>query len=190
MQSTERLARRSHAKQLLPRCARDRPPLNEFRPRARRRSRRGSARRADLRPAYPMRHKSNFARRLKLICPVQISAQKYFPFFFSEIVCYLRRPGPIRGTYRDRHIRWAGDAVDARASGARSIAGRFFRERLMRAGRATLLRTAKSCGPGAPMQAPSFAGPASSPTGRGRAEPPQGDGGNQAGSPRRARSKP
>src|SRR5258707_4497212 len=36
-----------------------------------------------------------------------------------------RRPDPHRGAFRDRHGRWAWDAVDARASGAQvAIAGR------------------------------------------------------------------
>ncbi|MEH2589319.1 hypothetical protein V1273_003158 [Bradyrhizobium sp. AZCC 1721] len=41
------------------------------------------------------------------------------------------RSGPPRGTYRERHGRWAWNAVDAAASGARVIAGRALpRERL------------------------------------------------------------
>jgi hypothetical protein len=35
-----------------------------------------------------------------------------------------RHPAPMRGAYRDRHGRWARDAMDAAASGARGIAGR------------------------------------------------------------------
>src|SRR5215218_7375193 len=35
-----------------------------------------------------------------------------------------RHPAPARGAYRDRHGRWARDAMDAAASGANGIAGR------------------------------------------------------------------
>src|SRR6266436_98200 len=49
---------------------------------------------------------------------------------------------PDRGAFRDRHGRWAGDAVDAAASGEQQ-----------RAGRMMLKRTAKSCGSDAPMLA-------------------------------------
>jgi hypothetical protein len=35
-----------------------------------------------------------------------------------------RHPAPARGAYRDRHGRWARDAMDAAASGARGVAGR------------------------------------------------------------------
>ena len=35
-----------------------------------------------------------------------------------------RHPAPMRGAYRDRHGRWARDAMDAAASGARGVAGR------------------------------------------------------------------
>jgi hypothetical protein len=51
-----------------------------------------------------------------LACP-NLRAKIFFFLFFRNMI-YLRRPGPIRGAYRERHIRWAGDAVDARASGA------------------------------------------------------------------------
>src|SRR5882724_6398552 len=51
---------------------------------------------------------------------------------------------PTRGAYRDRHGRWAGDAMDAHRR-AQSLRGR-----------TAFVRTAKSCGPGAPMQALSW----------------------------------
>jgi len=35
-----------------------------------------------------------------------------------------RHPAPMRGAYRDRHGRWARDAMDAAVSGANGIAGR------------------------------------------------------------------
>jgi hypothetical protein len=34
-----------------------------------------------------------------------------FSFVFSEIMLHQLRPRPIRGAFRDRHERWAGDAV-------------------------------------------------------------------------------
>src|SRR5215467_13956486 len=72
---------------------------------------------------------------------------------------------PSRGAFRDRHGRWVRDAMDALA---------LTDERRLR-------RTAKSCGPDAPMLA------SSRPTMlRHRA----GHGGNKPGSPGRARSKP
>ena len=36
----------------------------------------------------------------------------------------VSHPAPMRGAYRDRHGRWARDAMDAAASGARGVAGR------------------------------------------------------------------
>jgi hypothetical protein len=36
----------------------------------------------------------------------------------------FRHPVPARGAYRDLHGRWAWDAMDAAASGARGVAGR------------------------------------------------------------------
>ena len=47
---------------------------------------------------------------------------------FAKIFCFApganqftdaHRPVPTRGAFRDRHGRWAWDAVDARASGAK-----------------------------------------------------------------------
>src|ERR1700730_1390695 len=58
----------------------------------------------------------------------------------------LRHPVPHRGAFRDRHGRWARDAVDAAASGARIARGRMTLD----------LRTAKSCGPDAPTLASSL----------------------------------
>jgi hypothetical protein len=81
-----------------------------------------------------VREKSNFVCPLKLIWGVQSSPLKFCAFLIPEIDDYSRRPGPKEGTYRERHIRWAGDAVDADA---------LTDERRD-------LRTAKSCGPGAP----------------------------------------
>jgi hypothetical protein len=88
-----------------------------------------------LRPPNRVRDKSNFAFPFKLIWVVQSVRQKFCSFEFTERSDYSRRPGPKEGTYRERHIRWAGDAVDADA---------LTDERRD-------LWTAKSCGPGAPM---------------------------------------
>src|SRR5271165_2728113 len=53
--------------------------------------------------------RSGFARL------VQPTNEKYSSFVFSEIMLALDGPGPKEGAYRERHIRWAGDAVDADA---------------------------------------------------------------------------
>jgi hypothetical protein len=72
-----------------------------------------------------------------------------------------RRPASMkRGVTADRHETWVRDAVDAGGVGAR-----------LSCGRTMLLRTAKSCGSGAPKQALKFAKTLTR-----RA----GDGGNQA----------
>ena len=63
-----------------------------------------------------------------------------------EITDYLRRPGPHEG--RSRSSRNVGLGCD----------GRFGVRRVFRAGRKRRRRTAKSCGPGAAMLAPSLAG--------------------------------
>ena len=60
-----------------------------------------------------VREKSNFACPFKLIWAVQCLPQKFRAFLIPEIDDYSRRPGPKEGAYRERHIRWAGDAVDA-----------------------------------------------------------------------------
>jgi len=60
-----------------------------------------------------VRDGTNFVRRFKVESGVQIAAQKYFPFFFTEINALCRHPAPTRGAYRDRHDTRGGDAVDA-----------------------------------------------------------------------------
>src|SRR5258706_16300641 len=102
-----------------------------------------------------------FADRLKLLnrfngfCPtgksllifrnrVKPRNQKYFASPLTQIRCISKPSRPDRGAFRDRHGRWAGDAVDAAASGEQQ-----------RAGRMMLKRTAKSCGSDAPMLAKS-----------------------------------
>jgi hypothetical protein len=67
-----------------------------------------------------MRDRANFSNAINLICPVQ--------YFFSPPPNQPYNParsGPPRGAYRDRHGRWAGNAVDAAAPAALiRIAGR------------------------------------------------------------------
>jgi hypothetical protein len=87
-----------------------------------------------------LRVKPDFARAFKLIWAVQSFLQKFFHFLFSEIVFTLVHPAPARGAYASSRT-WSGNAVDAMAP----TDERHF------------LRTAKSCGPGAPRQALSFA---------------------------------
>jgi hypothetical protein len=43
--------------------------------------------------------------------------QKYFASPLTQIRCISKPSWPDRGAFRDRHGRWAGDAVDAAASG-------------------------------------------------------------------------
>ena len=70
--------------------------------------------------------RSNFSNAINLICPVQSSPRKYTssrPTQISPTTSPV--PGPPRGAYRDRHGRWAGNAVDAAAPAALiRIAGR------------------------------------------------------------------
>ncbi len=111
-----------------------------------------------------VRANRNLPCRIRLIDAFKISAEKYASFGFSEIVTIDERSAPTRGALRVVTKRGA-------ECGGRDGADR----------RAAHARTAKSCGPGAPRQAPSS---------RRCVSHRVGDGGNQAGSPRRARSKP
>src|ERR1700735_1419883 len=71
-------------------------------------------------------------------CPAPFA--KIFWFTFEPNHFYIHRhPAPTRGAYRDRHGRWARDAMDAGNVADES----------------TDLRTAKSCGPDAPTLASS-----------------------------------
>ena len=63
-----------------------------------------------------------------------------------ETAIHQANPVPIRGAFRDRHGRWARDAVDATASQRKSLRGR-----------TVLTRTAKSCGPDVSTLASSLA---------------------------------
>ena len=83
-----------------------------------------------------------------MICPAGaigeflsiLSRENISVFRKTEQVYGSRIPLRLQRAYRDRHETWGGDAVDVKA---------LTDER-------RLLRTAKSCGPGAPMQAPSW----------------------------------
>jgi len=80
-----------------------------------------------------VRAQAIFTNEINPVCPVQSLAWKYFPSVFQKIWLSLPHPVPARGALRDRHERWARDAMDA---------SRPPDERLM-------MRTAKACGPGA-----------------------------------------
>jgi hypothetical protein len=97
---------------------------------------------------------------------------------------------PTRGAYRDRHGRRARDAMDAAAFCARGDrrAGDEPVSDQQHADERRLLRTAKSCGPDAPTLASSLRRHVG-PTGL-RQPISADDGGKQARSPGRARSKP
>jgi hypothetical protein len=83
----------------------------------------------------------------KLICLVQSLSVKLSASLSTQITCVLPViPCPMRGAFRDRHGRWAREAVDATAS-----------SRVFTRGRTTELRTAKSRGPDAPTLASSGA---------------------------------
>ena len=81
-------------------------------------------------------------RRVKLFFGF---SEKYFGFHAPQINSRTVPVPAHRGAFRDRHGRWAGDAVDAAASGEQQ-----------RAGRMMLKRTAKSCRSDAPMLASSL----------------------------------
>jgi hypothetical protein len=94
-----------------------------------------------LNPSYELLRKNgDLLSRIKLICPVQSCWKKYCASRFPQISA-MSPPIPAhRGAFRDRHGRWARDAVDA--SGAED--------------EGAALRTAKSCGPDASTPASSW----------------------------------
>jgi transposase len=67
----------------------------------------------------------------------------------NGIFWVLRSGAPWRDLFRDRHKRWAGDAVDAAASAQLGL-------RPEKRRRTALQRTAKSCGPDASTPASSW----------------------------------
>ena len=84
-------------------------------------------------------------------------SEKYFCSHLPQIRSRTLAVPAHRGAFRDRHGRWAWDAVDAAAFCARRgrRAGRKTCERSTASGREMLQRTAKSCGPDAPTLASS-----------------------------------
>jgi hypothetical protein len=87
----------------------------------------------------------NLSKPFNLICPVQPRLQKYFRSRLSQIKSISSLSHPLQG--RIAVVTDAGwDAVDAAVLGARIARDE-----------QRLLRTAKPCGPGAPMLALSFA---------------------------------
>jgi hypothetical protein len=110
----------------------------------------------------PLRLKSYFPSNIKLIWAVQRGAN-IFRFTIPKIrIITSAVSHPHEGRIAIVTTRWARDVMDAA-----------FQRRMV------LLRTAKSCGPGAAMLALSLAGSF-----------PRGDGDNKPAPPRRARSKP
>jgi len=63
-----------------------------------------------------MREKPDLLRRINLICPVQSHLQKHFLSSLTQIKIISAPSRPAWGAYRDRHGRWARDAVDAKAA--------------------------------------------------------------------------
>jgi len=88
-----------------------------------------------------VRQKANFASRFNAILPVQSCREKYSDFVFSEIGVTCSRPALDQEgrfaivTNVERGMRWTHMAERNPC------------------GRTVFVRTAKSCGPGAPMQA-------------------------------------
>jgi hypothetical protein len=81
-----------------------------------------------------VRLKPDFASRLKLIWVVQMESQKYFAFSEIRIDAIMPPSRTPREGRRDRHERWARDAMDAKVPPD---------ERRWS-------WTAKTCGPGTP----------------------------------------
>ena len=107
------------------------------------------ARNGDWNAASLLRRKTNFASQFKVIWVVQTGRERYSCFPLTQISSKLTpsrllqrgvRVVTIRGCGL-RWMRWR--CARERLQGGESC------ERLIRAGRTTLLRTAKPCGPGA-----------------------------------------
>ena len=76
-------------------------------------------------PGMTIEEKFSFG--INLICPVQSHLQKYSASRLTQIKTITRAVPAHRGAFRDRHGRWARDAVDAAASCAQSLSqGGFF----------------------------------------------------------------
>jgi hypothetical protein len=59
-----------------------------------------------------LRQKIIFMSEINLVCPVQSFTQKYIPSDFQKRMFLSPHPVPVRGALRDRHGRWARDAMD------------------------------------------------------------------------------
>jgi hypothetical protein len=59
-------------------------------------------------PQKTLRRKINFLCQIKLICPVQSLAKKYFCFSESKSLLYSIPSRPTKGAYPDRQRRGAG----------------------------------------------------------------------------------
>jgi hypothetical protein len=110
---------------------------------------------------------TDFAQPGKCATAAAIDASTEFGFSENRLTTPPHRDvlvmfRPTRGALRDRHERWVRDAMDAAARETNA-----------------LVRTEKSCGPGAPTLVLSFVD-----------DDPQNDGGKRARSPGRARRKP
>jgi hypothetical protein len=71
-----------------------------------------------------MRRNDDLLNRINLICPVQSCLKKYSRSRLTQITSISAAIPSHRGAFRDRHGRWARDAVDAAALGTYVIAGR------------------------------------------------------------------
>jgi hypothetical protein len=123
---------------------------------------------------------------------VESPLQKYFASPVGQIISTTsRHPVPHRGAYRDRHERGMGCGGRGSVLRATGLQGGFLGtcERSPARGREMLQRTAKSCGPDAPMLASSLAEFKSAQPGLDKTYP-RDDGGKRARSPGRARHKP
>jgi len=104
-------------------------------------------------PPNPLRAKSNFVSHFNAIWVVQIARQKYIASHFPQINSMFTPSRLIEEGRTRRHDTWSAgcggrDGV-ARARHCRAASSLSWGcERLIRAGRAALLRTAKACGSG------------------------------------------
>ena len=95
----------------------------------------------------PLREKSNLLNRFNLIWVVQLSSQIYTSSLFPQISGYFRAV-PSRQEGRIAIVTNARrDVVDAAAPAREGVRRAVIRERIQRARRTALKRTAKPCGP-------------------------------------------
>ena len=108
---------------------------------------------ASKKPPNPLRAKSNFVSYFNAIWVVQIAHRKYSASHFPQISPIFAPSRLIEEGRTRRHDTWSAgcggrDGV-ARARHCRAVSSLSWGcERLIRAGRAALLRTAKACGSG------------------------------------------